>query len=118
MSKVLPCAQPCAQKGGKGPESLSAPGRFLSDRGYGWMFELDDEDDDAQTPLLEELDIDLKDIGYKLRCVLLPLPSTDRNRLKDEPDFWYAVVEPSPRVLVAKGGLQGAFVDGRALCSD
>ena len=53
------------------------------------MFELDDDDDDSQTPLLEELDIDLKDIAYKLRCVLLPLPSTDRNRLKDEPDFWY-----------------------------
>ena len=38
----------------------------------------------------EELDIDLSDIVYKLRCVLLPLPQLGYNRqvLRDNPDFW------------------------------
>ncbi len=38
----------------------------------------------------EELDIDLKDIYYKLRCVLFPLPQLGFNRLvvRDNPDFW------------------------------
>lgn len=38
----------------------------------------------------EELDIDLKDIYYKVRCVLLPLPQLgfQRTILKDSPDFW------------------------------
>ena len=38
----------------------------------------------------EELDIDLHDILYKLRCVLLPLPmlKIDRSVLKEKPDFW------------------------------
>ena len=41
-------------------------------------------------PGREELDIDLKDIYYKLRCVLLPLPpsSLQRSVLRDNPDFW------------------------------
>eukprot|EP00045_Choanoeca_perplexa_P017586 m.257181 g.257181 ORF g.257181 m.257181 type:complete len:250 (+) comp17581_c0_seq2:82-831(+) len=95
-----------SSKGGKGVENLGAPGRFLSDRGYGWMFELDDDDDDVQTPLLEELDIDLKDIAYKLRCVLVPLPSTDRNRLKDEPDFWGPLLMV---ILYALVSLYGQF---------
>ncbi len=38
----------------------------------------------------EELDIDLKDIYYKLRCVLFPLPQLGFNRqiVRDSPDFW------------------------------
>ena len=38
----------------------------------------------------EELDIDLKDIYYKLRCVLLPLPKFGLNNqiVRDNPDFW------------------------------
>ena len=38
----------------------------------------------------EELDIDLTDIYYKIRCVLFPLPSLGFNRavLKESPDFW------------------------------
>ncbi len=38
----------------------------------------------------EELDIDLKDIYYKIRCVLMPLPSLGFNRqvVRDNPDFW------------------------------
>ena len=38
----------------------------------------------------EELDIDLKDIYYKLRCVMLPLPRFGFNRqlVRENPDFW------------------------------
>ena len=36
----------------------------------------------------EELDIDLSDIYYKLRCVLIPLPSLNRDHVRDRPDFW------------------------------
>lgn len=38
----------------------------------------------------EELDIDLKDIYYKIRCVLLPIPSLgyQRSIIRDSPDFW------------------------------
>ncbi|XP_074945368.1 protein YIPF4 isoform X2 [Phalacrocorax aristotelis] len=38
----------------------------------------------------EELDIDLKDIYYKIRCVLMPMPSLGFNRqvVRDNPDFW------------------------------
>lgn len=38
----------------------------------------------------EELDIDLKDIYYKVRCVLMPMPSLGYNRqvVRDNPDFW------------------------------
>ncbi|XP_008943602.1 PREDICTED: protein YIPF4, partial [Merops nubicus] len=40
--------------------------------------------------LREELDIDLKDIYYKIRCVLMPMPSLGFNRqvVRDNPDFW------------------------------
>ncbi len=38
----------------------------------------------------EELDIDLKDIYYKIRCVLLPLPyfRLKLALVRDSPDFW------------------------------
>jgi len=36
---------------------------------------------------LEELDIDVKDIAYKLRCVLFPF-GINREALVDNPDFW------------------------------
>ena len=36
----------------------------------------------------EELDIDLKDIYYKLRCVLVPLPWMNRAVVRESPDFW------------------------------
>ena len=41
-------------------------------------------------PLREELDIDPRDIYYKIRCVLLPLSSLglNRNVIRDNPDFW------------------------------
>lgn len=42
----------------------------------------------------EELDIDLKDIYYKLRCVLFPLPQLGFNRhvVRENPDFWGPLV--------------------------
>ena len=38
----------------------------------------------------EELDIDPRDIYYKLRCVVLPIPALglQRNTVRDSPDFW------------------------------
>jgi len=65
---------------------------FLDRRGFGWMMEVEDgdDDDDDNRPLLEELDVDLRDIAYKLRCVIFPLPylGYKRNVLRDNPDFW------------------------------
>ncbi|XP_028634832.1 protein YIPF4 isoform X2 [Grammomys surdaster] len=63
---------------------------FLRQRGYGWLLEVEDEDPEDNKPLLEELDIDLKDIYYKIRCVLMPMPSVGFNRqvVRDNPDFW------------------------------
>ncbi|CAK8694813.1 protein YIPF4-like isoform X2 [Clavelina lepadiformis] len=66
-------------------------GNVLKRRGYGWLLETDDTDEDEpEKPLLEELDIDLKDIYYKIRCVLLPLPSFGQSRhiVRENPDFW------------------------------
>uniref|UniRef100_A0A8C9JH37 Protein YIPF n=1 Tax=Panthera tigris altaica TaxID=74533 RepID=A0A8C9JH37_PANTA len=63
---------------------------FLRQRGYGWLLEVEDDDPEKKKPLLEELDIDLKDIYYKIRCVLMPMPSLGFNRqvVRDNPDFW------------------------------
>ena len=82
MSPQLPSS------GRVGSESYGRTSSFLNARGYGWLMELDDDDEEEPKPLLEELDIDLKDIAFKLRCVLLPLPSLDRKALKESPDFW------------------------------
>ncbi|CAL8361909.1 unnamed protein product [Boreogadus saida] len=63
---------------------------FLRQRGYGWLLEIEEEESEDTKPLLEELDIDLKDIFYKVRCVLMPMPSLGFNRqvVRDNPDFW------------------------------
>lgn len=64
---------------------------LLGTKGVGWLLEVEDEDDETfDKPLLEELDIDLKDIYYKVRCVLFPLPQLgfQRTVLKENPDFW------------------------------
>ncbi|RXM33016.1 Protein YIPF4 [Acipenser ruthenus] len=64
--------------------------KFLRQRGYGWLLEVEEDDPEDTKPLLEELDIDLKDIYYKIRCVLMPMPSLGFNRqvVRDNPDFW------------------------------
>uniref|UniRef100_A0AAY4F025 Protein YIPF n=1 Tax=Denticeps clupeoides TaxID=299321 RepID=A0AAY4F025_9TELE len=65
---------------------------FLRQRGYGWLLEVEEEDSAllCMTLKKEELDIDLKDIYYKIRCVLMPMPSLGFNRqvVRDNPDFW------------------------------
>ncbi|XP_071595295.1 protein YIPF4 isoform X1 [Heliangelus exortis] len=68
----------------------STASTFLRQRGYGWLLEVEDDDPEDNKPLLEELDIDLKDIYYKIRCVLMPMPSLGFNRqvVRDNPDFW------------------------------
>lgn len=69
----------------------SFPGAsFLQQRGFGWMMEIDESDDEDKQPLLEELDIDMKDIYYKVCCVLLPFPflGFKRHLVRDSPDFW------------------------------
>jgi len=64
-------------------------GRYLDSKGFGWLMEVDEHEDD-QKPLLEELDIDLKDIYYKIRCVMLPIPyfRLKLQLVRDSPDFW------------------------------
>ncbi|XP_009706083.1 PREDICTED: protein YIPF4, partial [Cariama cristata] len=73
---------------------------FLRQRGYGWgsggEMWLAEEGLYLKVTTLrvrqpgEELDIDLKDIYYKIRCVLMPMPSLGFNRqvVRDNPDFW------------------------------
>uniref|UniRef100_A0A224YZ74 Protein YIPF n=1 Tax=Rhipicephalus zambeziensis TaxID=60191 RepID=A0A224YZ74_9ACAR len=78
---------------GKGDTTFasSVPGSsFLHQKGLGWLLEVDDADDDDKAPLLEELDIDVRDIYYKVCCVLLPFPfmGYKRQLVRDSPDFW------------------------------
>ena len=72
-----------------GAGELSLPTHFLESKGYGWLLEVDESvDEEGNRPsLLEELDIDLADIGYKIRCVLLPF-RMDNQVLLTNPDFW------------------------------
>ncbi|KFP60254.1 Protein YIPF4, partial [Cariama cristata] len=60
---------------------------FLRQRGYGWG---SGGGKKKSHSCMEELDIDLKDIYYKIRCVLMPMPSLGFNRqvVRDNPDFW------------------------------
>lgn len=67
-------------------------GSVMDKYGMGWLLDQNSTDievEDSQ-PLLEELDIDLTGIKYKIQCVLMPLNSQkiDRSVLRDDPDFW------------------------------
>lgn len=66
--------------------------QIFNKKSYDWLLEVDEsgDDEDFRKPLLEELDIDLQDIYYKVRCVLFPIPSLGfkRDVLRDSPDFW------------------------------
>ncbi|CAD5116362.1 DgyrCDS5261 [Dimorphilus gyrociliatus] len=75
-------------------KSRSSASSFLETKGFGWLLEVDDADEEHQVPLLEELDINPKDIFYKLRCVLLPWPKLGYNTeiVRDSPDFWGPLV--------------------------
>eukprot|EP01103_Thecamoeba_quadrilineata_P008641 TRINITY_DN18380_c0_g1_i1.p1 TRINITY_DN18380_c0_g1~~TRINITY_DN18380_c0_g1_i1.p1 ORF type:complete len:236 (+),score=27.51 TRINITY_DN18380_c0_g1_i1:49-756(+) len=59
----------------------------LSKKGFGWLLEVEDSDE-YSPPLLEELDIDLREIANKIRCVLLPFNLKDRDLMLEKPDFW------------------------------
>ncbi|KAJ8309136.1 hypothetical protein KUTeg_014010 [Tegillarca granosa] len=85
---------PKSSSGGYGVRQRGATSQFLENRGFGWLMEEEDNDDEDLQPLLEELDIDLKDIYYKLRCVLFPLPQLGFNRhvVRESPDFWGPLV--------------------------
>ncbi|XP_072027728.1 protein YIPF4-like [Amphiura filiformis] len=73
-----------------GNKESNKASQFLQTKGYGWLLEVEEADDDDNTPLLEELDIDLKDIYYKVRCAIFPCPflGFKRQVLRDNPDFW------------------------------
>ena len=61
----------------------------------------------------EELDIDVKDIYYKLRCVLFPLPQLGFNRqlVRDNPDFW------GPLIVVLLYSLVSLYGQFRVCCT-
>eukprot|EP00300_Choanocystis_sp_HF-7_P010689 c1708_g1_i1.p1 GENE.c1708_g1_i1~~c1708_g1_i1.p1 ORF type:complete len:223 (-),score=40.75 c1708_g1_i1:13-681(-) len=72
-----------------GASSTSPP---LNMKSVSWFLSADqptDDDvvDDPNVSLLEELDIDLWDIFFKIRCVILPF-RFDRSILMTNPDFW------------------------------
>ncbi|XP_060571927.1 protein YIPF4-like [Ruditapes philippinarum] len=77
-----------------GVKNRGKASQFLDSKGFGWLLEEEDMDQEDLEPLLEELDIDLKDIYYKLRCVLFPLPQLGFNRhiVRENPDFWGPLV--------------------------
>jgi len=60
----------------------------------------------------EELDIDLKDIYYKLRCVMLPVPQFGFNRqiVRENPDFW------GPLIVVLLYSLVSLYGQFRVSC--
>lgn len=65
---------------------------YTENKGFRWYLQPDDRNDpeEEDRPLLEELDIDLKDIYYKVRCVIFPFPALGYKRhvVRDNPDFW------------------------------
>jgi hypothetical protein len=71
-------------------QNTTVTSRLLDKGGFSWLLEVEDDSDEPQKPLLEELDINLQDIFYKLRCVLLPIKAFGLKRevLRDNPDFW------------------------------
>ncbi|XP_076357485.1 protein YIPF4-like [Tachypleus tridentatus] len=62
---------------------------FLEQRGLSWLLEEEISDDDDK-PLLEELEIDPREIFYKVRCVVFPFSflGYKRHLVRDSPDFW------------------------------
>jgi protein YIPF4 len=69
-----------------------AVGGYMDKYGFGWLLDdnsMEIENEDAQ-PLLEELDINLSEIHYKIKCVIMPVSNENLNRsvLRDNPDFW------------------------------
>eukprot|EP01101_Sappina_pedata_P003125 TRINITY_DN13344_c0_g1_i1.p1 TRINITY_DN13344_c0_g1~~TRINITY_DN13344_c0_g1_i1.p1 ORF type:complete len:250 (-),score=81.31 TRINITY_DN13344_c0_g1_i1:70-819(-) len=69
------------------PPSAQTSKLFSYNGSFGWLLEVEEDADEEQLPLLEELDIDLKDIAYKLRCALVPI-NVNKELLLESPDFW------------------------------
>ena len=67
-------------------------GGYMDNYGVGWLLDQNsaDIDNEDSLPLLEELDINLGEIQYKIKCAIMPIGSQTLNRsvLKDNPDFW------------------------------
>ncbi len=68
-------------------------GSTMDKYGFGWLLDQTDDheiEEEDSLPLLQELDINLSEIHYKIKCVILPLPNQNLNRsvLRDNPDFW------------------------------
>lgn len=67
-------------------------GGYMDKYGVGWLLDADDTDinEEDSLPLLEELDINLNEIKYKIKCVVIPVANENLNRniLRDNPDFW------------------------------
>jgi hypothetical protein len=67
-------------------------GSYLDKYGVGWLLDQNtsDLDLDDSTPLMDELDINVKEIAFKVKCVLVPVsnPNMNRSVLRDNPDFW------------------------------
>jgi hypothetical protein len=67
-------------------------GGVMDKYGFGWLLDQNESEIEIEdsAPLLQELDIDLVEIQYKIKCVLMPLGNQNLNRniLKDNPDFW------------------------------
>lgn len=74
----------------------------------------------------EELDIDINDIYYKVRCVLFPLPSLgfQKDVLRENPDFWgplfvvllYAVLALYGQFRVGKMLVEFTFGNSHSYC--
>ncbi|KAL6080531.1 Protein yipf4 [Balamuthia mandrillaris] len=81
--------RPRSRGGRSGFGDFSRTQQFLTGKGFGWLFEVeeDGEEEEEQLSLIEELDIDPYEILYKLRCVLFPL-KFNRSILLSSPDFW------------------------------
>lgn len=57
--------------------------------GFGWLLDQNNseiEEEDSK-PILEELDINLTEIHYKIKCVIMPIANSNINRsvLRDNP---------------------------------
>jgi|ERR1712137_149236 len=86
---ALEAGEPSTNRNAPTNNATSSKGNgFFADSRFSWLFNQEEEpEEEEEKPLLEELDIDLKDIFYKIRCVLLPF-RIDREILLSSPDFW------------------------------
>eukprot|EP00042_Codosiga_hollandica_P033786 m.230242 g.230242 ORF g.230242 m.230242 type:complete len:194 (-) comp54267_c0_seq14:13-594(-) len=88
--------------------ALATGSSLLANKGFGWLLEVEDDDDEIMnTSLLEELDIDLSDIYVKVKCVLLPFKRA--TVVRDSPDFWGPLLVVLGYALVSLYGQLGVI---------